>query len=187
MIDPREVTVVIVTKGGAVGLGDLTNPGIFGEAILWDNSKKLRDAKVYGRYLGALEASNDYIYVQDDDCVIDIQRLCAEYQQGELLCNLKPHHRDVYAAQYPGISMVGWGAIFPKSMIDFSPYLDRYPEDELFLRECDRVFTWLNRAKTRVVDFGVQDLPHAFHEDRMGREIRHGNDLMEIRGRLATL
>ena len=190
MIDPRQVTAVIVTKGG-VDLGDQSNPGLFGEALIWDNSQCVAsgnsDVKVYGRYLAALEASNEYVYVQDDDCVIDVQRLCAEYQPGELLCNVKPHHHEVYSRQYPGMTLVGWGAISPKSMIDFSPYLDRYPEDELFLRECDRVFTWLNREKTRVVDFGVQDLPHAFGIDRMGYEVRHGNDLMEIRRRLATL
>ena len=163
----------------------------FHQVIVFDNLKGLTlegypDRKVYGRYLAAMKASTEYIYTQDDDCLINVARLCKEYEPGELLCNVLPTHQPFYQST-GGIQLVGWGAIFPKSMIDFSPYLAKYPEDELFDRECDRVFTWLNRDKTRVVDIGVEHLPSAHGKDRMGAEARHGADLMEIRKRLASL
>jgi len=192
MIDPKQVTAVLVTKGD-IGLSPslLDSLSIFGRLIIRDNSVIVRrggaDRKVYGRYLAAQVATTDYIYFQDDDCIIDTQRLCEEYQAGELLCNMTEGHIKDYSRYYPGIALVGWGAIFPQSMLDFSAYLAKYPADELFDRECDRVFTWLNREKTRIVDVGVEHLPHAHGGDRMGREARHGADLMEIMRRVKGL
>jgi len=186
MIGGKKVTAVIVTKGD-VDLDPLMDSlAIFEGVLVWNNSRN-SNRKVFGRYLLAQVAKSDTIYVQDDDCLINAGRLCYEYQPGELLCNVKPEHARDYQRQYPGIALVGWGAIFPKSMIDFSPYLAKFPEDDLFDRECDRVFTWLNRAKTRIVDFGVEDLKHALGKDRMGTEARHGADLVTIRARLISL
>lgn len=187
MIDPKQVTAVIVTKGDVDLEPILDSLSIFSMVMVWDNSKHEKDLKVFGRYMLAVSAPTDYVYVQDDDCLIDAGALAAQYQPGELLCNVKPHHHTVYSSQYAGISLVGWGAIFPKTMVDFFPYLSKFPDDELFRRECDRVFTWLNCAKTRVVHLAIEDLPHAHESDRMGMESRHGADLMEIRGRLMTL
>ena len=134
-------------------------------------------------------AAFPFAYVQDDDCLIDAERLCAEYQPGELLCNVQASHQAFYGPT--GMTLVGWGAIFPATglfaPLAFAPYFAKYPADELFHRECDRVFTYLNRHQTRVVDIGVEHLPHALGKDRMGTEARHGGDLQEIRRRLATL
>ena len=188
MIDGKRVTAVVVTKGDVDLDPIMDSLAVFDSVDVWNNASPCSiDRKVYGRYIAALEAACDYIYVQDDDALINTGRLCDEYEPGELVCNVKPHHSAIYAKQYPGITLVGWGAIFPKEVIDFSRYFAKYPEDELFYRECDRVFTWLNRAKTRVVDFGVEDLKHALGKDRMGTEARHRADLMEIRRRLASL
>jgi hypothetical protein len=155
----------------------------FYRLIVWDNSRR-ENRRVYGRYLGAQEAETEFVYVQDDDCLVDVKLLCEMYEPGELLCNVlkshQPHYQD-------GITLVGWGSIFPRSLIDFSPYLDQYPEDELFDRECDRIFTYLNRDVTRVVDIGLAHMSKAFGGDRMGREARHGDDLREVRKRLYNL
>lgn len=185
MIHPSQVSAVIVTKNGnEPALAPIRESlAMFGELLIWDNSQNNR--KVYGRYLAAQGARHEFVYVQDDDCIVDAAKLCEMYQPGELLCNVLPSHQLFYRST-GGISLVGWGAIFPKAMIDFSAYLAKHPEDDLFDRECDRVFTWLNRDKTRVVDIGVEHLPHAHGMDRMGREQRHGQDLNEIRRRLAA-
>lgn len=189
MIDPKQVTAVIVTRGDIDLALIRESLAVFPMTMVWDNSQRERDMKVFGRYLMADAAPTEYVYVQDDDCIIDAKRLAAMYdpESGELLCNVKPSHRGSYQCHYPGIMLVGWGSIFPRAMIDFGSYLGKYPADELFYRECDRVFTFLNRGKIRVVDIGVRDLPHAGELDRMGTEARHGADLMEIRRRLQTL
>lgn len=182
MIDPKRVTAALVTDGSCDLAPVLATLKHFAGVEIWDNRQNNR--KVYGRYLAAASARTEYVYVQDDDCLIDSARLCAEYRPGELLCNMKPSHTAYYKAI--SLSLVGWGAIFPKVMIDFGPYLARFEDDLLFDRECDRVFTRLNWAKVRMVEIGVEDLPHAHAADRMGREPRHGADLQEIRRRLAA-
>ena len=183
MIDPREVTAVLVTDGASDLAPVLRTLSEFASVKIWDNRGNNR--KVFGRYLGALSAATSYVYTQDDDCLIESARLCAEYRPGELLCNMPASHAPFYRTA-GGIALVGWGAIFPRAMVDFGVYLVKYSEDDLFDRECDRVFTFLNRAKTRWVDVGVEHLPHAFGAERMGRERRHGQDLAEIRRRLAA-
>lgn len=186
MIHPSSVSAVIVTKGGQDLSPILERLKAFAHVTVWDNSAG-PDSKVLGRYLGASTSFiySDYVYVQDDDCLVDAEKLCAEYQPGELLCNVLPSHAKFYAEI--GMSLVGWGAIFPIMMIDWSRYLAKWPADELFQRECDRVFTLLNYDKIRVVDIGVEHLPHAHAADRMGREGRHGRDLEEIKRRLAAI
>lgn len=82
---------------------------------------------------------------------------------------------------------MGWGSIFPKSMIDFAPYLSKYPEDALFHRECDRVFAWLNRRKTRLIDIGVEHLELAHGKDRLSLDPKHGDHMREIYQRLQNL
>jgi hypothetical protein len=189
MIDLQQVTAVVVTKGDedlTPVVDSLRGQG-FCAVMVWDNSEHLEDLKVFGRYMLAVDAPTEYVYVQDDDCIVDAKAIAADYQPGELLCNVRPHHHQVYSSMYQGITLVGWGAIFPKLMVDFKAYLTKYPCDELFYRECDRIFTWLNRAKTRVVHHPIVDLPHALWKDRMGCEKRHGDDLFEIRRRLMAL
>lgn len=184
MIDPKRVTAVIVTRGGVDLTPILERLKCFKSVFVWDNSVR-EDRKVCGRYEAILISKGDYIYTQDDDCLVDAERLCAEYQPDEVLCNVLPSHQEFYRGI--GMSLVGWGAIFPESRVDFGPYMAKHPIDEIFLRECDRVFTWLNYSHVRMVDIDVEHLPHALGKDRMGTETRHGSDLAEIRRRLATL
>lgn len=86
-----------------------------------------------------------------------------------------------------GIQLVGLGAIFPKSMIDFEPYLNRYPPDELLRTRVRSHFHFSQRWKTRVVDIGFTELAHAHDANSMTADGRHWQDLKEIQKRLATL
>lgn len=186
VIDPKQVTAVVVTRGDVDLASVKRSLESFHGVLVWDNSTQ-PDLRVSGRYCLANQALTEYVYVQDDDCIVDVKSLCAEYQPGELLCNVKPHHHQVYSRQYPGITLVGWGAICPRLMVNFVRYFTKYPNDELFMRECDRIFTYLNREKTRVVHLGIEDLPHASGSERMGSEPRHGADLFEIYRRCKSL
>jgi len=184
MIDPKQVTAIIVTKGDREITPVLDSLSPFRVVSVWDNSR-CKDRKVYGRYLAAASVLTDFVYVQDDDCLVDGARLCREYdpESGELLCNMLKGHQADYV-NWPGVALVGWGSIFPRSMVDFSPYLSKYPEDDLFYRECDRVFTYLNRQKTRLIDIGVTHLEIAHGKDRLSLDPRHGNHMREIYQRL---
>jgi hypothetical protein len=182
VIDPAQVSGIIVTKGDADLAPILDRLRGLGEVIVWDNSREV-NLRVFGRYVAMQQARFATVYCQDDDCLIDVEQLCQEYQPGELLCNMLPSHQAFYRSR--DMALVGWGALFPRAIVDFRAYLAKWPADELFHRECDRVFTWLN--KFRVVDLGVEHLPRARSRDRMATEARHSADLWEIQRRLARL
>lgn len=131
---------------------------------------------VYGRYEGISDAENGVIYTQDDDCITDIRPILDAYESGLIVNAMTPEH----AAQYRGrVSLVGFGAIFDRSLVDV---LDGWERDELFLRECDRVFTGLNRRKT--VYPSIRMLPQATAENRMYREPGHNSARAEIERRI---
>ena len=184
MIDASKVSAIVVTKGGT-DLASVLRPLCdFYEIIIWDNSRE-RDQKVFGRFAALIRASNEVIYVQDDDCLVPASDLLSHYEDGKLICNMPEARRKDYVGT--GICLIGFGALFHRSLVNFSPYLSKFPQDDLFLRECDRVFTYLNRDRTQLVDVGVTRLDRAYSHDRMYLEQRHRQDLEEIQRRLASL
>lgn len=189
-----KVTAVIVTRGTSPlnfsmyrdMLDSLNVPGV-DEVIVWDNRKAAKDVKVFGRYAGAMLAKNEYVYVQDDDCVTDVNAVIKSARPGKVVCNVPVDRRPEYAGT--GVTLMGWGSVFAKSLImpSFDEYLRRWPQDELFERECDRLFSYVNRRRVALVDVGLRHLDHAHGGDRMGREARHRADLVEMRTRARML
>ena len=97
--------------------------------------------KCYRRWLTALNAKNDTIYVQDDDCIVNnLDKLYEEYTGNEMLIGLKGTRIMEYIGEKT--TMVGWGSFFDKSWIDFSKYIEKYGEDEILIRESDRIMTY---------------------------------------------
>ena len=159
------ISAVIVTRGN-VDLSPILDSLPFADVVVWNNRER-DDLSVYGRYAGISEAKGDRIYVQDDDAVIDVERLLAEYRDGERLCNMEAEH----PVPYPDSSLVGWGAIFPRE--DPGKAFLRYgavhaTDSDEFYRCCDVVFTSL--APFRRVDLGRKNLPHTADSDRMHRQ-----------------
>lgn len=139
------------------------------------------DSGVYGRYEAIAQAKYDIIYTQDDDCVVDVPALTQEWD-GHFISNMKVFR----APEYPGnLTLIGWGAMFRKDLVDFSKYYARYRKDEFFLRECDRIFTGLTTHKTVFVD--VENLPSAGAADRMSAQAKHWDYLTEAKNRLRSL
>ena len=183
MIDPAKTSCVIVTRGN-VDLSEIRASLPFEDVVIWDNSEN--NEMVFGRYCGAERARNDIIAVQDDDAVIeDWPAILAEYKPGVVACNMGPAHRAFY--QPIGLALVGFGAVFDRSLIQptMDRYYQRFPKDELFMRECDRVFTALNPLNVITVPY--RNLPHEETTQRMWRERRHVDDLTAIRRRIAAL
>lgn len=145
---------------------------------------------VWERWEAVSRCKNDVIYVQDDDAVVDVASVISGYQPGFVACNMPPDHR----RDYPdGIALVGWGCVFDNPCVaepeDFEPFREYvnngfaiFPVDDVFRRECDRVFTGLSPLK--LIDVAIRHLPFAHGDDRMGRELCHGRDLQEIRRRI---
>lgn len=187
MIDPSKVSCVIVTRGN-VDLSGILASLPFEDVVIRNNSNPHlpKDMKVFGRYLGASLAVNEVTAVQDDDAIIeDWPAILAAYEPGVVTCNMGAAHTAYYKPM--NMALVGFGAVFDKSLIapTFDRYFEQFPKDELLLRECDRIFTALNRLK--VVQVPYRNLPHEETTERMWRENRHGADLAKIRERIGQL
>lgn len=184
-IDGRkyQATAALVTTGRTtsfeVVLASLT--GAFEQVVVWDNSRR-QNILVLGRYHVLAEARFPVTYTQDDDCLVDVDAVMAGYDPAAVTVNMPAAWRPAYP---DGIALVGFGAVFLRDQVRCA--FDRYqkagfPLDELFQRECDRVFTGLNTIK--LLDVPFTHMLAATGEDRMYREPRHQGDLLEIRRRI---
>lgn len=143
---------------------------------------------VWERYATIYRAINPIIYTQDDDVVVDVAAILREYELDKVTCNmLEPWRKDYQ----DGIALVGWGAVFhclqaPVAMSQYRVYGEtEWVGDDVFRRECDRVFTGLSPLK--LIDVGKRDLAWANDGDRMCRRAHdpvHGEYLREIRRRI---
>ena len=179
-----KVSAVIVTRGNvdlSRQVEALNTVPTVEEVLVWDNSQAC-DFKVYSRYLAMRHAKNPFIFTCDDDCLVDANAVISAYTSGNVVVNMPSAKRSEYEVLAPGVALVGWGAVFDATAVSvFDAYLSCYPMDELFLRECDRVFTALNTVQ--YVDIPIEHLSHAF-SGRMGNEPRHLYDLAEIQKRI---
>ena len=136
--------------------------GFFDEVLI-----RTESPSVFQRYLLAEKAKNDIIYVQDDDCIVDIKELWKHYN-GQLTNGITEHHLNAYKGS--GVTLVGWGCFFPKEMLkNLGQYIDRYGVDKHLLREADRIFTYLNKPFNTIVT------PHSDFKPQVGRMWNEGN------------
>lgn len=173
-----QATAVLITKEKEYPKEVLDSLPEFEEVLIEVNCPN-----ILRRYELASQARNNLIYVQDDDCIADVEKLESLYN-GQITNAMTEHHFNWYGGS--GITLIGWGAFFPKDMINFDRYLDKYPIDELFLREADRVFTFLNQPHNSFV-MDINILPTATLGDRMSSTSEHWETLSKIKERLYTL
>lgn len=167
------ITAIIVTRGD-VDLGQILESfgDWFSEVVIWDNGRgrvthrelgaaepgfgihdDQQDLAVYGRYAAIEYAISPLIYVQDDDCVIPIDRFLGiadsyqtELDAGEMILSNMPVSR---WPDYPDSCLVGWGALFHRDLP--AKAFDRLEE---VASEKYRLGTWTHGGRT----FGP-DLP----------------------------
>lgn len=102
-------------------------------------------AGVWERYGAISRAKCEVIYTQDDDAVVDVAAILREYVPDKVTCNmLEPWRKDYQ----DGIALVGWGAVFGRSMAKMSHY-------DVVYRGGVR-FDWSN-------DRGTLDAFYAYH------------------------
>jgi hypothetical protein len=178
------VSAVLVTRGD-VDLRPIIDSLPFTDIVIWDNSKEV-DYKVYGRFAAMERCRHDAVYVQDDDVITSAAEIVSNYKKNTVVCNIPSTHK-WHRSYYSGpVKLIGWGAIFDKKLRRaFEAYLKLYPFDDLFLRECDRIFTGLN--DTKVIDVPIESMSYAEDQDRMGKEARHVDDLHTVLRRLQEI
>jgi hypothetical protein len=143
------------------------------------------DVAVYGRYDAIEYATNDLIYVQDDDCVVsDPQALVdawleAAHFNDHVVCNMPPEFRHEFYEEH---ALVGFGAVFhrgapARAFASFGAYGSLVTR-EVFNRTCDIVFTGLTPRV--LVDVPFENLPHAYHETRMWKQAGHQAERVRV-------
>lgn len=179
-VEPRTIQHIVVTRGDvdlepvwdAIAYG---RPEHFKEGVTWDNSKSAFDAMVFGRFLaGGLLPSEALVYAQDDDCTVEgWAGLYEAWEPGKIVCNMNADFQKAYARRRS--RLLGHGSVFEAGLIrpTFDRYFRHFPMDDLFLKECDRIFTGLNTDRCIMIDVGHVDREFASNLDRMWRQPDH--------------
>ena len=190
-----EITPVIVTRGDSPKIVSRIVESIvmhttrlgycfFHPTIIYDNSQRL-DFHVFSRYIAAESATTDYVYVQDDDCLVDLSAFpLSQISPDHVLTNMPADYRPNYPSE---IQLVGFGAVFHRSLIrrTFERFFTTdggFDDDYVFLVECDRVFTGLNKCE--LVDVPITHLPNAMSPHRLYRQSDHGTRRRAIETRI---
>lgn len=107
---------------------------------------------VHRRFELALQARNEIVYVQDDDCRIDIPKLWEHYDGLMTYAITLGHHRIYEELCGNQTCLIGWGCFFPRYLADplrWQPYVDAHGSVPSI--EADRVFTWYAGPRTPVI------------------------------------
>lgn len=83
MLDPRNVTAVLITRGDQPEmLSRIIDTLPYPDVIVWDNSVR-PNHRIASRYMAAMLADTDVVYSQDDDCLFrHHNELLAAYEEG---------------------------------------------------------------------------------------------------------
>ena len=130
----------------------------------------------YGRYSGAKIARCPIVFTQDDDCVPNVRPILDAYAPG-IITNVMSGEG---ASGYVGAeTLVGYGAVFDRSLV---AVLNGWERDDVFLRECDRVFTSLNKHRTIIGK--TNSLGCATAPNRLYKQPDHEDKVAIIRERI---
>lgn len=133
------------------------------EILIRDNSKT-NNIINWGRYLLAKKASNDIIYVQDDDWLTDVEPLYKAFVQNPqklVHTGVEDYGKSIEKHTYrtAQMAMAGFGMIFNRTWATvLDKYLKEYSDDYCFYRETDRIFSILLNEHHNFVKTDIQSL-----------------------------
>lgn len=137
-----KISACLVTKGGTDlnGILDTITASGIHDIVVWDNGRRVverhhrpgklvadvasdvQDVMVYGRYAAISHAQGEFIYVQDDDCVVppeSIEQILQPFRYGALfdrsgvVANMPADFRHQF---YEDHCLVGFGACFHRDL-----------------------------------------------------------------------
>ena len=187
-LSPKNISVVIPAAGKRTKeleqiISHLKGLGFEDLIIIHDDGNRLLNRK-----FGAYRAKYDWIYTQDDDVIVkNIPELIKEAEDNKIVANMQEKHIAFYEKEENGggkICLIGWGGIFKRDLFfNCGEYTKKFPQDDLYKREFDRVFTWLNEKKLI-----IGDLEHfESAKEGMYKDKGHWDDLKAIINNLKQL
>lgn len=178
MIDLSKVSCCLITKDPIYPkeILDHLSQFPFGEILIRTNCPNSA-----GKDELFKKAKYDLIYYQDDDCICPVNELTEQGESDIITCAMKPGHIEAY--KNLRIACFGWGSFIPKeALYKMQTYMAVHGEDDLYLREYDRILTFFNFPQKRL-DLPIYDLPSAYSSDRYSNQPNHYTNitLMEER------
>jgi hypothetical protein len=165
-ITAKDVGAVIVTRGN-VSLDPCLETIPYEQVVIWDNSKRSDDYRIFGRYAAIPELDKPVIYFQDDDVIFRAHKeLLAAWEPGKAVANMDQAW--VHGAGYEDtLVLLGAGSLVPVTLPAkiFSLYLKHHPFDHDLLLEADFAFGTL--APWKRVDLGYETREFADGPDRL--------------------
>jgi hypothetical protein len=173
-----KVTAVLITREDAWPADTGLKLDLFDEVIL-----ETRCPGVHRRFELAVQARNEIVYVQDDDCSVDVTALHQAYR-GRLTYAISAGMKTVYDKLCGSKAcLIGWGALFPRRFADplrWAAFVAQY--GPVPSHEADRVFTFFC---DRPHDVLVTPTQHLAREHAMSRDNRkHYSSREEILNKL---
>lgn len=190
MIDPSQVTAVLVTRGDQPEMvSRILDSLIFDSWVIWDNSQR-DDMKTAGRYYALNHfRTHEVIYFQDDDVYVPPetqQRLCEEYEPDVVVAN---YGHGENPDGYDDLPLVHGGAILDADLPwkGLNRYLEQYPLDRDFLYEADFIAGVLYPAFRHVYLPHEINLPIAQDPSRMCNQPWQRDLKLEITNRARAI
>jgi hypothetical protein len=190
-LDPSSVSAALVTIGDVDLTPILESLPPEYEVVVWDNSRRPFDFKVFGRYVAITETTRPVIFFQDDDCVLtrdQHQQLLDAYEPGVVVGNMI-YDDPVWRERYKDTTLLGWGALFDRGLPwqAFARWARHRPINWEFMTSpggAEVVFPMLSRTKTVVA--GAEWL-HQDGTEVFGRPNRMSNQPGFLETRLGWL
>lgn len=168
MIQASDVSAVLVTRGDVDTSRILAELSFLNDIVVWDNSERAGNMRLFGRYAAMPECERDIIYFQDDDIFVPrktIEALINAYEPGVITANMSEgwaSGRDMLDAV-----QIGAGGIMDRSIPDraFAKYDTLFSRDDLFYLYTDTLVAIPTRIKR--IDFPLEVLGWGYAPNRM--------------------
>lgn len=205
------VSACLVTRGDVLMKPIVESLPPEWERVIWNNGTgqvfrasgdvreefDVADLSVFGRYAAIEYATNDLIFVVDDDVIVSDPQAIVDALFGNtdaVACNMPPQFRPHYEGGAD--ALVGFGAAFHRDaparafahlaavaptlgISNYGWWLPGFEGNDHFLRTCDIVFTGL--TPTVLVDVPKTDREFASDPDRMWRQPTHVEERQRMR------
>jgi len=183
MIDLSKVTCCLITKDKKYPPEIIQHLSQyeFGEILISTNcDSPHRKHELFAK------AKHDLIYYQDDDAICPVRELAEKTDPRIINVAMKRQHFEQYSTLKMTMGL-GWGSIFPKKLLEsLQKYRDVYGEDEVYKRETERIFTYLNYPQNRMI-LPIVDLPSAYAPDRLSMQPGHYDYIQVVDERCSKL
>lgn len=168
MMQASEVSAILVTRGDVDTSRVLEAMSMFNDTVVWNNSEREGNMRLFGRYVAMEECERSTVYFQDDDIFVPqttMEALLEAYEPGVIIANMSEgwaSGRDMLDAV-----QIGAGGLMDASIPvrAFAKYDTMYDRDDLFYQYTDTLVSIPSKIKR--IDHPFEVLGWGYAPNRM--------------------